>query len=168
MAFQSLNRVLHSHDNSAAVQMKLHEYFKSHGYACPTDSSNGAFQWAFNTKETYFHHIHKDPETMKDFDTFMSGNRSPRQHWIDWFPVESEIISGSHEGKDEVLLVDAGGGKGHDLETFLEKFPGFKGRLVLQDLPGIIDNLKGLNEAIQAIGHDFFNPQPVKGRRSQA
>ena len=43
MVFQALNRVLHSHDNSAAVQMKLYEYFKLHGYACPTDSSNGAF-----------------------------------------------------------------------------------------------------------------------------
>ena len=98
----------------------------------------------------------------------MSGNRSTRQHWIDWFLVESEIMSGSHEGKDEVLLVDIGGGKGHDLETFLKNFPGSKGRLVLQDLPGIIDDLKGLNEAIQAMGHDFFNTTPVKGRRSQA
>ena len=26
---------------------------------------------------------------MKDFHTFMCGNRSTRQHWIDWFPVES-------------------------------------------------------------------------------
>ena len=51
---------------------------------------------------------------------------------------------------------------------FLEKYPGFKGRLVLQDLPGIIDNLKGLNGAIQAMDQNFFNPQPVKGRRSQA
>lgn len=47
-----------------------------------------SFHWASDTKESYFQHIHKDPETMKDFNTFMCGNRSTRQHWIDWVPVE--------------------------------------------------------------------------------
>ena len=90
-----ISRYLRSHDNSAQVQMKMPEYFRSNGYVCPTDSANCAFQWTFDTKLPYFEHIHRIPESMNDFNTFMSGNRVNRKHWIDWYPVETEILSGT-------------------------------------------------------------------------
>ena len=146
--------------------MKMHEYFRSNGYVCPTDSSNCAFQWTFDTKLPYFEHIHSNPETMSDFNTFMSGNRVNRKHWIDWFPVEAEILAGTSGTPHGTLLVDVGGGKGHDLERFLAKFPQCKGRLTLQDLPGVLENVKKLDEGIKLMPHDFFTPQPIKGKRT--
>ncbi|CAD6579776.1 MAG: hypothetical protein ASARMPRED_009245 [Alectoria sarmentosa] len=154
------------HDNSARIQMKMHEYFRLKGYVCPTDSLDCAFQWTFDTEISYFEHIHNDAERMKDFNTFMSGNRVNRKHWIDWFPVEAEIFSGSSGTTEDVLLVDVGGSKGHDLERFLGKYPTSKGRLVLQDLPGVLEHVKGLNEGIRTMSHDFFTPQPIKGKRT--
>ena len=88
----------------------------------------------------------------------MSGNRSTRSHWIDWFPVESVILSGASNRANDILLVDVGGGRGYDLVKFLNKYPSAWGRLMLQDLPSVIRSLEGLNQGIQALEYDFFTP----------
>ena len=143
--------------------MTMHQFFREKGYEVPTNDSDGAFQWAFNTKQSYFEHIHSDPERSRDFNTFMAGSRNTRSHWTDWFPVQSKIISGASSVPKEILLVDVGGGNGHDLIRFLTKYPDSCGRLILQDLPALIQNLEGLDPGIQAMGHDFFNPQSIRG-----
>jgi hypothetical protein len=154
------------HDNSAQVEMRLHEYFRIHGYNCPTDGTDCAFQWTFNTNLTYFQRIHSNPETMNDFNTFMAGYRNKRGHWVDWFPIENEILCTFDAGNDQTLIVDVGGGNGHDLERFLARFPQAKGHLILQDLPGTISSLDRLSPGIQAMSHDIFTPQPIKGNSS--
>ncbi|MCJ1433696.1 hypothetical protein MMC27_003060 [Xylographa pallens] len=151
------------HDYSSTWQ--LPQYFKAHGYTCPTDSSDCPFQWVFKTKRTYFETIHESPDAMKAFNDFMKEIRSTRKFWADWFPVEKEIISGFGGGAEDILLVDVGGGNGHDLESFLALFPQAKGHLLLQDLPGTISNLKE-KEGVRYMAHDFFTPQPIKGARA--
>lgn len=128
------------------------------------DSLNCPFQWTFNTKLSYFDHIQRNPETLNDFNIFMSGIRSTRIHWTEWFPVETQILSGFSGADDGILMVDVGGGKGHDLERLLKQFPNIKGRLILQDLPATISNVKELSAGIQAMPHDFFTPQPVSSK----
>jgi hypothetical protein len=141
------------------------DYFKLRGYECPTDVCDGPFQYAFNTDLTYFEFLHSDPQKVKTFNTFMTGNRSIRKHWTEWFPVRDIVFEGFSRNKSEngVLLVDMGGGQGHDLERFAETFPEANGSLVLQDLPGTISTLKPLKGSITAMSHDLFTPQPVKG-----
>jgi len=68
-----------------------------------------------------------------------------------------------------VLLVNVGGNIGRDVTMFRKAFPDLAGRVILQDLPAIIES--GLKEelsglGIKAIAHDFFTPQPVKGARA--
>ena len=146
--------------------MKMHDYFRLNGYRCPTSSSDCPFQWTFDTKISYFDHIHSDAQRTKDFNTFMSGNRVDRRHWVDWFPVETEIFSGTLGGSENIVLVDVGGGNGHDLERFVEKYPSSQGRVVLQDLPQVLGNLGGLHKGIKTMSHDFFTPQPIRGTQA--
>ena len=142
--------------------MRMNDYFRSHGFACPLDSKNCGFQWAFSTKLSYFEWAHNDPEMMDSFNTLMKV--STRSHWLDWFPVDSELLSGFSGKEGDVLLVDVGGGHGHDVERFLSRYPQSKGHLILQDLPATISSIQELSEGIGRSGHDFFTPQPVKGR----
>lgn len=95
----------------------------------------------------------------------MTGIRGSRNHWSDWFPVEREILSTIPGAENDTLLVDVGGGKGHDLERLLSQYPQTKGRLVLQDLPDTINRIQQLSPDIRRMPHDFFTPQPVKGKK---
>jgi hypothetical protein len=64
------------------------------------------------------------------------------------------------------MLVDVGGGEGHDLKLFLERFPEAKGSLVLQDLPAVVNGGFGdkTPPGVISMSHDFFDAQPVKGK----
>ena len=147
---------------------KMLEHFSVHGYKCPTDSRNCPYSWAFATDLSYFQHLQHYPEKQRDMHDFMTGVRVARKLWIDWFPVESELLSATPidemDDTSTILLVDVGGGKGHDLERFLRQYPQTKGRLVLQDLPGALGTIQRLSSDIHPMPHDFFTPQPIKSK----
>lgn len=92
----------------------------------------------------------------------MEGQRANRAHWVDWFPVRELVLN---DAKPEgPLLIDIGGGRGHDLVAFKHKFPEASGRLVLEDLPGVIGDIENLESGIEAVPYDFFAAHnPVKG-----
>ena len=81
----------------------------------------------------------------------------------DYYPVQERLADGARSDKDAVLLVDVGGSHGHDLEQFHAKHPHIPGRLVLQDTPEVVDQVKASN-VFETTAHDFFTPQPVKGK----
>lgn len=94
----------------------------------------------------------------------MTGVRGGRPNWTNWFPIQSNILDGFSGTNEDVLMVDLGGGRGHDLDSFVSKFPEVKGRLILEDLPAVIDDAQNLNPRIEPVKHDFFKPQPIKGK----
>ncbi len=64
--------------------------------------------------------------------------------------------------------MDIGGSLGHDLRSFKVRHPSKSGRLILQDLPHVIENAKqnpDLYPAIEKMPYDLFTPQPIKGAR---
>ena len=145
-----------------------HDYFKERGYTSPTDPLDCPMQWALKSKAPYFEYIHGDSDRLKAFNALMTRIRSTRKHWTEWYPAQSEILDSMSSDANEMILIDMGGARGHDLETFLKKFPSTHGRLMLQDLPSTIESVVGeLAPAIKASIHDFFTPQPVKGESSQ-
>lgn len=87
-----------------------------------------------------------------------------RAEWFDFADVDAILFDGFSEG---VLMVDIGGGRGHDLEAFGRKFPERKEGLVLQDLPPVIEDIGELSLEIVRMGYDFFGVQPVKGKSGQ-
>ena len=142
------------------------EYFKSHGYKSPPDPTDGPFQYTFKTKMNFWDYISQRPEDAETFNTFMRASRTGRSSWVNWFPVQERVIDGSkNKEASDVILVDVGGGHGHDLLDFRNKFPNLPGRLILQDLPHTISEVAkiDLENRIETMEHDFFAPQPVKG-----
>lgn len=97
----------------------------------------------------------------------MEGQRANRVHWGDWFPIQERILDGADRSNPErALLVDIGGGRGHDLMLFQQRFPDAPGKLVLEDLPSVIDEAAAeLGKCgIQGVKYDFFKEaNPVKG-----
>ena len=64
------------------------------------------------------------------------------------------------------MLVDVGGGRGHDVSAFRRRMgPEFPegGRVVLEDLPAVLEDAGKLEEGVEKVGYDFFTPQVVVG-----
>ncbi|KAL3292617.1 O-methyltransferase B [Colletotrichum asianum] len=90
--------------------------------------------------------------------------RQGRPSWMDegFYPVKERLLDGFDNSGDGVLLVDVGGSFGHDIDEFRRKYPKAPGRLVVQDLPGVINQIDKLDHKIERMGHDFFDEQPIK------
>ena len=94
----------------------------------------------------------------------MTCVRGVEPAWLSWFPVRERILQGSRPG--ELILVDVGGGRGHDVSAFKRKWEGeFSqgARVMLRDLPAVLEDAEKLEEGIEKKAHDFFTPQTVLG-----
>ncbi|KAL8966327.1 MAG: hypothetical protein Q9183_003419 [Haloplaca sp. 2 TL-2023] len=113
-----------------------------------------------------FDYLEQDTEQKEAFDVWMSSRRAVREKsWFDLYPIVSPLLEVVRDGKDDVFLVDVGGGRGHDISALHERFPGLPGRLVLQELPETFKDLPPI-DGVEFMAHDMFNPQPIKGARA--
>ncbi|KAI1650364.1 putative O-methyltransferase [Daldinia loculata] len=154
------------HDGVIQALVKAPRYFKEAGYKSPIDPKDGLTQYAFQTKLATFDLFSSIPQLLHDFNLAMGNTMGNRKFWFDWFPVEEELVSGAGITKDSVLLIDIGGGKGHDLISFHERFPHIEGRLILQDSAPVITNIRNMIPAIEPTIYNFFTEQPIKGARA--
>jgi hypothetical protein len=113
-----------------------------------------------------FQHLINNPALMSNFNAFMGGTLENRKNWFETFPVDELLLDGASKDPESILLIDVAGGEGHDVEALHRAFPNAPGRLVLQDLPPIIDNIKSLDAAVIRQKHDFFTEQPMKRARA--
>lgn len=147
---------------------KTPEYLQSTGYRNPEDPLYAPLQYTNNIKEDGFTWMCKDPAALSRFNSFMEGQRANRAFWGDWFPVRDVILNTPGLSPDRPLLVDIGGGRGHDLLDFKARFPDAQGKLVLEDLPSVINEVREANDlagaGIETVNYDFFaDVQPVSG-----
>lgn len=136
-------------------------FFKANQYQTPTDPLGSSLQYAFKSK-IHFFDLLAERDMMSTFQAFIGDYRADRAELLDIFPVEEQLIKGFDASTpDAVLLVDVGGGRGHEILKLLDKFPDVKGRMVLQDLPHVVDDVR--SESMETMAYDFFTPQPIQG-----
>ena len=140
-------------------------YLESTGFQ-HVNSAPGPFQDSHNTPDGMFQWLMNDPSMMSNFNAFMAGTLETRKDWFSTFPVDEILLNGARKGDPEsVFLIDIAGGEGHDIEAFHKNFASVPGKLILQDLPPTIDNIKSLDAAVVRQKYDFFTEQPVKEAR---
>ena len=161
----STDALVHSTDSRFPVWQKVPALLKESGYQNPSDAMDTALQKVHGPGKTFWQVLNERPEDLRDFMTFMSTQREGRPSWLDFYPVESQLMEGFSGGLDPVFFVDIGGAGGHECHALKVKYPDLPGRVVLQDLAGSIEEVKGKEAAgIEAMVHDFFKPQPIKGK----
>ncbi|KAL2847559.1 S-adenosyl-L-methionine-dependent methyltransferase [Aspergillus pseudoustus] len=151
----------------------LPAYLEETDYRNPASASNGIFQYAFGTDQESFDFFAADKEYTKDFNTFMTVQRTRGQQWTEQFNVASRILDGVTIDRTVPLVVDVAGGVGQDLTLIKNAFQHATptaGQLVLQELPHVIDNVPAeLHDPdFEYVKHNFLTPQPVKGARIYA
>jgi len=156
-------------DESAFSLARLPQFLKETAYKNPGDepARRGPFESAFDTDLGLFQFLNQRPARLEAFNSFMEGQRRGRKAWYDNFPAENLVGTGEDKDVASVLMVDVGGGRGHELEDFRKRYPNMAGRLILEDLPETINDIARLDESIERIEYDFFTPQPVKGETAR-
>ncbi|KAI7307455.1 hypothetical protein KC340_g11387 [Hortaea werneckii] len=166
-------------------------YAKRTGYREPCDPANGPYQFGVRTERGFFEDHGVKRPLLEEFGNHMGGYRQGRRSWWDEgvYPVRERVVEGAgleEEEEGKVLLVDVGGGFGHDVRAFAAAFADVvgssrgrgKGRLVLEDLPEVVGQIgeeglvvvggdrDGDEVRIERVGCDFFEENPVRGARA--
>ncbi|KAH9905020.1 S-adenosyl-L-methionine-dependent methyltransferase [Xylariomycetidae sp. FL2044] len=150
--------------------LHAHDWLRDNGYRCPTESLSTPFHGAHNTKLNMFAYLQSNPPHGKQFQDHMQAYLLGRPQWMDegFYPIQERVFDGfdtKTNMDDAVLFVDVAGGLRFYTEALLAKFPNAPGRLILQDLPPVLESIQHLDPRIERMGYDFFTEQPIKGAR---
>ena len=147
----------------------LPDFLKQTNYANPTNKDKTAWKYAYKTDQHFFDYVNSPGRERKL--QALRNHMEFKTVGLKWYEVPGimEAAFGDAKvGKDDVLLIDVGGSGGHDLIGFHKAHPSMPGRLILQDLATTIQSLDSsalAQQGIEAMGHDFFTPQPVHGAK---
>lgn len=139
-------------------------FLRANKYQDVTDGKNTVFQPAYNTDLDTYTWFSQNPLQMGALISYMAMEQAVRGRWLDEYPIRPQMKDWNPELP---AFVDVGGNVGHYCAMFKKRFPDIPGRIILQDLPDTLaHSLK--TPGVEAIGHDFFQPQPIKGMRKMA
>ncbi|KAL9057411.1 MAG: hypothetical protein Q9162_002356 [Coniocarpon cinnabarinum] len=145
-------------------------YLKKINYAHPNKLDDGPFQYAHNTDVPFFAWLGNNPQYLEIFNNYMAGYRQGKPSWTrpDFFPIAERlgVEHGYPTGTSGALIVDVGGGMGHDLQEFQAQAAHLSGKRVLQERPEVLQQIKNDLPGVELMEHDFFKEQPVKGARA--
>lgn len=144
--------------------MAMPDFFAENKYQDVDSITNTPFQKAQNTSLDCFAWIKERPKLyryMQKVMTLLQGSE-----WTVGFTLLNsevdKIPSVPPQTSEKPFLVDVGGGHGHQCIELSKKYPKLLGRLVLEDLPVIVDALQPI-EGVKILPHDFFEKQPIAG-----
>ncbi|KAK7709555.1 hypothetical protein SLS64_003613 [Diaporthe eres] len=112
------------------------------------------FQAAHDTDMELYPWLKTRPGMLRSFQRLMTLPR-----YSDWLTV----VEFRRPDGDGVAFVDVGGNVGHQCRRLLAAHPELAGSVVLQDLEETISAAPPI-EGVRPLAHDFFKPNPVKGK----
>ncbi|PKX94845.1 S-adenosyl-L-methionine-dependent methyltransferase [Aspergillus novofumigatus IBT 16806] len=152
---------------TSAGPMRFHEFSRKRAWVNPTDAKDTAMMYAYGTSMNTFA-WQQSLGYGTHFNDHMSGYALGSLPWMapGFYPVKEKLIDGANTDPEAPFLVDIGGNVGHDLELFHTLYPRVPGKLILQDLPVVIGQIRNLDPAILRMEYDFHTKQPVNGARA--
>ncbi|KAK8055193.1 hypothetical protein PG993_000420 [Apiospora rasikravindrae] len=153
----------------SAITTKVEEFFRKHASGEWEEEANVPSLHTYTYGQSMYDYLRDHRERRADFDAYMEARKQEkRRRWHHCYPVLSQLGVRSDVPADssQMAVVDVGGNQGHDLATFQESNPDFRGRLILQDLPETVEPLlvdQEKQRVFEVMPYDFFTPQPVVG-----
>ncbi|OTA95598.1 hypothetical protein M434DRAFT_20167 [Hypoxylon sp. CO27-5] len=146
----------------------LPQFLGETGYADISGSNRCPWNSVYHIQEDFWTWLQKHPLHLQRYLSYLQNYRFGLPSFVDVVNIEQEIALGSTDST--VLFMDLGGAMGHNCIALRRKYPKLPGRIVLQDLPDVIERVKTNPlpdfEGIEAEAYDFFTPRPLKGARA--
>lgn len=150
----------------------LPAYLKKHGPVEPTSFYVNPYSEYHNAADsglTTWEIMSKDPDKIKTFQIGLTTGDAmvPVVGYYDFnqLALTDEEIQ---QDPERVSLVDIGGGVGNVVQRILQASPKLNpSNIVLEDLESILElseKEKSAPEGVRKVVHDFWTPQPIKGK----
>lgn len=145
----------------------LPDYLKSHEPDDTYDPAKTLGAYSFGKEhlgKTWFEllELDPDPERRETWDTAMNmfEDQMPIQGIFPFASLKEQV----EQDPARPFFVDIGGGKGQSCFAIQKEIgEAFKGRFILQDLPGLINTLNPeVLPGVEIMAYDAFTPQPIK------
>lgn len=163
---------LNSFDSANISFSKLPSYLRNTKFQNPDNAIQGPFQFGHGWTGHAFGWLTEHPEVFQAFHGYVYALRKHRPAWSEMYPVKERLIDELKMDGDSSVFVDIGGGTGQILEDFHTSVPDYAGRLVLQELPEVINAVVASGSKLaqdsrfELQTHDFFTRQPIRGARA--
>lgn len=163
---ETLSMFSEIYDMAGKAAYALPEFLSKTKYKNPEDYNDSAFHLGAHTELGFWEYLEADEKKLQAFNNGMRSQATIKD-FDSSYPFEGEL-NAAPIIQGEVALVDVGGGRGHALERIKQRFPGLKGKLVLQDQAAVIEDAVrgGLSADIEAQAASFFEPNPVRHARA--
>ena len=135
-------------------------------YQNPKDPLNTGMQLAFNAPGKGPYEIFGSmPENAKAIGILLSAMGIRKSQRIEAvYPILERLVAGFDRTLQDVLFVDIGAGNGHMAAGLRSAMPELPGRIIAQDLPGMIGSAPSTPTGVEMQAYDFFTEQPVKSK----
>ncbi len=148
-------------DHYELVGRNFAEFLKKTKYRESVDSQYTCYKDGNPEDLDFWARMSANPAYQASFGSSMAAWSMNKTKWLNYFDTETLLDS---VDLSSPILVDIGGNVGNDIEGFLAKHPDVPtGSLVLQDRPEALELAK-VSDKVRVMSHDFFTPQPVKGK----
>ncbi|KAM7223397.1 Sterigmatocystin 8-O-methyltransferase [Rhypophila decipiens] len=141
----------------------LPDYFASHAPNDILDLKKSPYAYSKGKEGlTYYECLDLEPEFRKIWNAVLQIMEK-NMPITGMFPFESLKEQVERE-PERAFIVDIAGGRGQALLKLQEEIPGlFGGKLILQDLPVVVDSLRDEElPGVEKMGYDIFTRQPVE------
>lgn len=145
--------------------MTLPDYFKTHAPEDLYDLRKSPFCFSIGKEgKTYYEALDENVEQRDIWNRCLQSieKNMPISGMFPWESLREQV----EREPERPFFVDVAGGRGQALLKLQEEIPGvFGGKLILQDLPIVINSLKPEEiPNIEPMVYDIFTPQPVKSK----
>lgn len=151
-------------DVTACVSQKLPDYLAKTGYQNPNSSTDGPFQYTFNTSDRFYTWLQKRPALHASFNGMMKATERLEVRWPDLFPAQDRFSAFRGPQTQALRLVDVAGGMGYNIQHLVDKIPDLHASFTLQDLPEVVAaGCVPVGPQVEVMPHNMFQAQPVTG-----
>ncbi|KAM3552003.1 hypothetical protein MY1884_007425 [Beauveria asiatica] len=147
--------IVHFHDNCLPAFAALNTVLSS-----PSEKLN-AFEVGQHSTVDFYTWLETHPTQQGAFHRFMEAQFATLPTWLDAVDFASELGGADLGSAEHVVFVDVGGGNGQQIAALKEKFPGLKGRVILQDRPEVLERALKV-DGMEKMSYDYLTEQPVK------
>ena len=140
--------------------MAIPKFMRDTKYRNPSDAVHCPWQLAHNTDQHPFQWLISHPDHFTWCGIWMTAQRVGLPSWLDVYPFYEQLYHGVTP--ETPLFVDVGGGAGHQCLAIKQRFPQLQGRVILQDLPQVLQHASPV-EGVEMVAYDFWTTQPIKG-----